>query len=168
MDIKDAARRVMAAKLVADAVRAHGEPVKAALLDALTGDGVEMVRVKDDSGTNFGTVSVAGNRQKKAKVVDEAVFVAWVKRTRPTEVVEVVRPATQKALLDAATKAGDDVPVDTVTGEVIPGVEMQEGEPYLTLRPTPLAKELMADTLAGSGLLALAVGEQPEGEATDA
>jgi hypothetical protein len=158
MDVKDGGRRLMATKLIAATVAVSGKPLQAELLAEMTRAGVETLRVKDDVGTNYGTVSVVGGKQRRATVVDEAAFLAWVERTRPDEVVRIVRPATAKAILDAATAAGDEVPVDPVTGEVIPGVEMREGEPYLTVRPTPLAKELMADTLAASGILALPSG----------
>lgn len=157
MDVRDAARRVMAAKLISDAVKAQTEHLRQELLAHMTGSEIRQVGVKDDEGQELGTVYVGGNRSLKATVTDERQFLDWVKRTRPGDVVETVRESTRRALLDAASKAG--VPVDTTTGELIPGVEMCAGDPYLATRPTALARELMADTLSRSGLLALPGGE---------
>jgi len=156
MDVRNAARRVMAGKLIADAVREQTEHVRQELLAHMTGSEIRQVGVRDDQGQDLGTVYVGGNRGLKAVVTDEAAFLAWVRRTRPDDVVETVRESTRKALLDAASKAG--VAVDTTTGEVIPGVELVTGDPYLAARPTAYARELMADTLSRSGLLALPGG----------
>lgn len=166
-DVRQLGRQVMAAKLVTDLVKRHGDQWRQQLQDALTAGGVETLRVKDDAGANLGTVSITGNRQRKARVVDEAAFLDWVERTRPDEVVHQVRPATRKKLLDAATAAGDDVPVDTTTGEVIPGVEMADGDPHVTVRPTAFAREQMAAALSGDELVRRAIGAGESGEDDD-
>src|SRR5690606_41618909 len=67
-----------------------------------------------------------------ARVVDEIAFAAWVAQRYPSEIVQSVRPAFAKRLLDEAAKLGD--PVDPQTGEVMPGVEAAQGEPHLTVR----------------------------------
>lgn len=165
-DVKATGRKVMAAQLVAGTIGGIGKDAKAELLPALLNLGSERLRVKGDDGTDYGTIVVAGG-SRKAKVADERAFLAYVKATYPTEVVEVVREAFAKSLLDAASGSGDAVAMDPRTGAVIPGVEIREGEPYLTVRPTPVAKELMADTLASSPLLALTAG-LPEAGGPDA
>lgn len=169
MDMKDAGRRLMAVELVSKTVKGWGDPLRSELLAEMVASGTETLRVRDDEGTNFGAVLVAGARERKARVTDETAFTQWVAQRYPTEVVQVVRDHFAKRLLDAATKAGD--PVDVDTGEVMPGVEMQDREPYLSVRPSQLARELMAETLATSGVLALTAGlPGPEsvGEVPDA
>lgn len=163
-DIKATARQVMAGKLIADTVTDAMKPAKAELFKALTDAGVERVRVKGDDDTNYGVVYIAGGGELKAKVTDEAAFTTWVADRYPSEVVTVVRESFAKKLLDGATREAQQVPVDARTGEVIPGVEMRIGSAYLAVRPTDMAKELMADTLGRSDLLALTsgLGEVPD------
>lgn len=154
-EIKDLARVTMAAKLIADAARDQGSPAREELAAVMAFDGLERARVLGDDGTDFGTVVLAAGR-RTAKVTDPAVFLAWVTARYPDEIVQTVRAAFQERLLAAATKAGD--PVDVSTGELIPGVELTQGEPYLTTRPTAEAKDRMRAALSANGLLALVSG----------
>jgi hypothetical protein len=154
--IQDAARTAMAAKLITDVVAAEHKPVKADLLDRMVDNGVERVRVVDVDGDNLGAVTLNAGR-KSAKVTDPAEFTAWVADRYPGEMVQAVRESFVKKLLDAAT--AENVPVDTATGEVIPGVEIVAGEPYLTVRPNDLARTRMRATLLASGLLQLPGGD---------
>lgn len=151
--IQRAAREVMVGKLVGDVVRQHIDTARAAAHGLMATAGVERVRVKDDVGTDFGTVSFAAGRPA-AKVTDEQAFLRWVVARYPTEVEQVVRAAFRKRLLDAVTGAGD--PVDTSTGEVIPGVEVVAGKPYLVVRSTAEAQTRISATLTVPGLLAIA------------
>ena len=155
-DMKQAARSAMAAQLIAGIITDHHKPLKADLLADMTDLGAERVRVTDDDGTDLGSLSVSSGRVK-AKVTDRRAFVEWVARQYPDELERAVREAFEKKLLDAATAAGD--PVDASTGEVIPGVEVVAGEPYLTVRPTAEAKTRMRVQLQSSGLLQLAAGD---------
>lgn len=151
-DMKEAARSAMAAQLVSKLVGEHAGRFKADLLALMADTGAERVRVADDDGTDLGAMSVAAGRVS-AKVVDQGAFTAWVADRYPFELVQQVRDAFARKLLDAAAAVG--VPVDTVTGEVIPGVEVSTGEPFLTVRPTAAAKDRMRETLRASGLLSL-------------
>lgn len=154
-EIKDLARVAMASKLLADAARAEGDAARAELAALMAGDGLERVRVLGDDSTDYGTVVLAAGR-RTAKVVDPAAFAAWVAARYPDEVVTAVRPAFEARLLAAATKVGD--PVDVGTGELIPGVDLTQGEPYLTTRPSVEAKDRMRAALADNGLLSLVSG----------
>jgi hypothetical protein len=154
-DMKGAARTTMAAKLIADVVASEHKPVKSDLLGMMVDAGVERVRVADDDGLNLGAVSLACG-DPKAKVNDTAAFTAWVADRYPGELVQVVREAFAKKVLDGATAAGD--PIDPATGEIIPGVEMVAGEPYVTVRPSTEARTRMRETLINSGLLSLPSG----------
>lgn len=149
----------MAAKLIGDVMGAEGKAAKSGLLGAMLDQGVERIRVTDDDGTNLGTVTVAA-ADASARVTDEAAFTKWVQQRFPSEIVPTVRASFRKKLLDEATAAGD--PVDASTGEVIPGVEIVPGEPYLSCRPSAEAAGRMRETLRASGLLALTSGEVAE------
>jgi hypothetical protein len=154
-DMKQAARSVMAAQLVAGIIAEHSKPLKADLLADMTDLGAERIRVTDDDGTDLGAVSISAGRTT-AKVTDRRAFVDWVARRYPNELEHLVRAAFEKKLLDAATAAGD--PVDAATGEIIPGVEVLAGDPYVTMRPTVEAKARMRETLQSAGLLQLPSG----------
>lgn len=151
-----AARTTMAAKLIGDVVAAEHKPVKAELCALMVDAGVERVRVTDDAGTNLGAVSLA-RAGAKARLADPAAFTAWVAARYPQHLHQVVREAFVRKVLDDATAA--EAPVDTSTGEVVPGVELVAGEPYVTVRPSPDARERMRETLLSSGLLQLPGGE---------
>jgi hypothetical protein len=154
-DMKQAARSAMAAQLISALVADHGRAFKADLLAQMVDGGSERQRVRDDDGTDLGTVSTSAGR-KAAKVTDVRAFTDWVAQRYPTELVQVVAEAFVRKLLDAALAA--EAPVDVRTGEVIPGVEVVTGEPFLTVRPTTDAKTRMRETLRTSGLLALPSG----------
>jgi hypothetical protein len=160
-DMKTLARTVVAAKLVADEIKARGDEAKAELLYEMTAAGAERVRVTDEDGTDLGPVTVGAGRVSAA-VVDEAAFVEWVAATYPEAIVRTVSPDVRLRLLNAAKKAGE--PVDVATGEVIPGVDITQGANYVSARPSAEAKERMRELLNGSRLLELA-GGGTDGEA---
>lgn len=154
-DMRQAARSAMAAQLISKLVGEHAGTYKTDLLALMADSGAERVRVTDDDDTDLGSVSVSSGRTL-AKVTDVQAFTAWVADRYPYEMVQQVREAFAKKLLDAASAAGE--PVDTVTGEVMPGVEVSVGDSYLTVRPSADAKSRMRETLRASGLLALPTG----------
>ena len=157
VDVREAARQVMSLKLMSKTINERVKPITDELLSHMASAEIRQVGVKDDDGQDLGVVYVGGNRTRKPVVVDEAAFQQWVANTRPQDIVTTVRESARKQILDAAAKAGD--PVDPDTGEVIPGVQMHTGDPYLATKPTQYARELMDSTLAESGLLALPGGE---------
>lgn len=153
--MQEAARTTMAAKLISDAVAAEHKPVKAELLDTMTAAGAERVRVTDADGDNLGTVSLSAGRAS-AKLTDPAAFTAWVAERYPSEMVQAVRGSFTGKVLEQATALGEAV--DQATGEVIPGVEIVTGDPYVTVRPNDLARTRMRAMLLASGLLELPAG----------
>lgn len=163
MNIAAAARRAVAAGLVANGIKDIEKQAKAELLDMCLATGTRTLDVTDEDGTPLATVSKASGKGKAA-VTDTAAFNAWVEENYPeavTEtVVKTVDPDMVLRLLNAATAVGDAVDVET--GEVIPGVEIKAGSVYITARPTAEAKARMKAALAGSPLLELAGGETGE------
>jgi len=154
--LQNAARLLMATRLIDGVVREEIDAAKVVAQQQMQATGAERVRVSDEQGHNLGTVTLAAGRVS-ARVVDEAALLAWVKRNHASEVVETVRESFLRKLLDGAVaraEAGDSTAVGP-DGEVLPGVEVVEGERYVVCRPTPEARDRMRTMLANSGLLAL-------------
>jgi hypothetical protein len=153
-----APRTVIAAKLIADELKAVEMAAKADVLELSEETGGTTFTVKDDDGTKLGTVSKSEGRTS-VKVVNEAALYQWVKANRPDQLVKVIAPAYVKSLIALALEHGDAV--DETTGEVIPGLEVTTGAPFVAARPTPEAKARMHELFQGSSLLELAgrIGE---------
>lgn len=66
---------------------------------------------------------------KRSTHVDEDALTDWVARRYPTEIVETVRPAFRKKLLDQALSRGAVIDGD---GEVCYAVTVSRGTPYPT------------------------------------
>jgi hypothetical protein len=152
-------QKAVAAKLAGDEFDAIHKATKAELLDWCEDTGVTGFELLDDDRTVLASFSkVAG--KTTAVVTNEDAFTAWVEKNYPTEIVKTVRPASREKFLKDAAALGE--PVNAATGEVIPGVEITKGDPYIVTRPTAAARALMKDLLAGSPLLELAGGETGE------
>lgn len=158
-DIRNAARIAMASKLLADAAREEGAAARQVLEEQMRRDGAERIRVTGDNATDYGTVVLAAGR-RTARVVNESAFAKWAADRYPDEVVPTVRPAFRDRLLAHAARTGD--PVDE-QGEVMPGVEIAQGDPYLNVRPTGEARDRMRTALAAQGLLILGASEDVSG-----
>lgn len=166
--IQGAARVVMATRLIGDVVKDETDAAKVTVRELMQQTGAEKLRVTDDAGNNLGTVSLTAGRVS-ARVVDEAAFLAWVVHNHPDETQTVVREAFRRKVLDSATSKAEHGNPTAVgpDGEVVPGVEVVHGVPYVSCRPTPEARDRMRTMLANSGLLALAAGGERD-EAPDA
>lgn len=152
---KELRQRAVAAKLAADEMGAVHKAAKAELLDWCEETGVTGFELLADDRTALASFSrVAG--KVTAVVADEDAFTAWVEKNYPGEIVKTVRPSAREKFLKDAAAEGE--PVNLATGEVIPGVEVRTGDPYLVTRPTAAARALMKQTLEGSLLLELAGG----------
>lgn len=158
-DLQAAARRVAAAKLIGDVLKEEADQARKSTLELMDQLGVERVRVTDESGANLGAVTIAAGRVS-VRVVDEQAFVAWVRRNHPSELVQVVRDSFREKVFASAkakVEPGDSTAVGP-DGEVVPGLEVVHGTPYVTARPTAEARERMRDLLRGSGLFELTSG----------
>lgn len=166
---QDRARVVLAAKLVTDHVKQLSDADRKELFDALSAADSTGMTVRTDDGVELGTISHV-SAKPVAKLVDEKAFTKWVKANRPDQIREVVDKPYKDALLKAATKEG--VAVDTETGEVIPGIELQESTGYISVRENEAGRTLAKALLLQGGLLKLGQGpaepaDQPVVEAAD-
>lgn len=101
----------------------------------------------------------------RATVKNPAAFLAWVKKTLPTEVetVEIVRPGTQKNLLEMAVKDGGWLDEDSGKRIPIPGVEVGGGKPSARVELDDDAEEIIGAAWRSGeidlgGMLAIAAG----------
>jgi len=141
---------LIAGKLITDNLKGQAE--REELAGILADDDTAKVPVRDADGVELGTATLCGGREK-AKVVNEAALLAWVKEHRPDQLRQVVEPAYIKALLKQADTEG--AAADETTGEVIPGIEFVESNAYVSVKPNDLARERMAELIHESGLLQL-------------
>jgi hypothetical protein len=148
MSQQDTARRALVAKTVADEIKKVGDAAKADLLAIMEDGGTERIRVTDDQGEDFGTVTRSPGRTL-ARIIDPEAFLIWVEQRYPDQIVRSVNPAFVDRLLAGAVRRGD--PVDE-QGEEMPGVQIGVGQAYLTVRPTPAARKQAAQILAGHKL----------------
>lgn len=141
---------IMAGTLITSELKGRAE--RAELVEIMTADDVEQVPVRDADGVDLGKASLCA-ATARAKVVDEAALLAWVKARRPDQIREIVEPAYVKSLLKQFDAEG--AAADEVTGEVIPGIEAVEGSPYVKVTPNGAARERMSELIHESGLLQL-------------
>ncbi len=85
---------------------------------------------------------IKANASRRAAVTDEESFLKWVAKNHPEEIVQSVRPAFRSKILND-TKRYEEA-VDVTTGEIVPGVELTKGEPYITVRLADDANERIA------------------------
>lgn len=154
-DAKTLAVQAVALRVLADRVKEAAERTKqqlAAVLDV----GDRKTAVLDD-GTKVGAISYATGA-RRVTVVDERAFTEWVLANYPDEIIPHVRTSFRDALFSRIRDTGE--PVDTGTGEVIPGVETGRGVPYLAVKPNPDTVAALVDAIRQGQLLALEAGDQ--------
>lgn len=95
-------------------------------------------------GRTIAKATMTKGRSKLA-VTDERAFVDWVAGQYPTEIVSHVNPAFVKQLEIHAKGLGAAV---DVVGEPIPGVELLEGDAYVSVRRDPEAPFIVAQLLS--------------------
>ena len=156
-DLRDAAARAAVWQVIEQAAKARKEEAKAELLALEHGDTV----AGKVNGQIVGKASWSKGRAKLV-VTDERAFVNWVAGHYPTEIISQINPAFIRSLEQRAKDTG--APID-LYGEVVPGVEIQTSDPFLTVRREKDADEIVAGLLA-HGRIQLsgirAVGERLE------
>lgn len=144
VDTRALATRLVALRVLKDAVAAADIATRAALLVALlVGDrATAAVTGPDGKPVTIGTVTAANPPTKgtSASVTDMDAFLKWCWKHAHSEVqtVTVVRPAFQRKLLQVVEACGGWV--DPATSEVVdvPGVTFtppSDGRPYLMVKP---------------------------------
>lgn len=148
MNPKQAAVRAAALKVLSDKVKAANDEAKSEALGVLDpGDKLSA----SYQGAKLGSVSVSNGRVS-ARVTDPEAFAAWVAEHYPTEVVHkpVVRDAFAKAVLDASKNAGEPCAPDGTLD--VPGVQVSEGDPYVSVRLAEGAEEVVRRMVADGAM----------------
>lgn len=151
-DTKGLAVQAIALKVLGDKVTERAVVVRAELASALDVGDRKTAALAD--GTKVGSITYANGRVTP-RVVDERAFTAWVSENYPDEIVPLVRSSFRDAIL-AQAKA-NDAPV-TANGELVPGIELRPGNPYLTAKPEPGVASVLLDAMRASALLAIEAG----------
>jgi hypothetical protein len=97
------------------------------------------------AGKDIGTVTLAKGKTT-ASVTDLAAYEAWAAKAHPewieTATITRVNLDATMRLLAAARKLG--VAVDAETGEVVPGIAVNEGDPYPMVKLADDARDVVA------------------------
>lgn len=135
MNLRELTLQAAVLKVLADEIASRLALVKEAAKQAFDDAGAASAKAKLPDGTEVASVTLAGGGGKTASVVSEQAFTEWMARNHPEEIVTVVRDNAKRKILDACKAAG--APVDPATGEVIPGVEVRDSRPYVSVRFKP-------------------------------
>jgi hypothetical protein len=133
-DARQAAVRVAALKALYDKVREAYNAARSDALGALSpGDRLHAAL---PDGADIGTVAVVGGRTS-AKVTNPAALLEWVTVNAPDEVEHVarVRESYVGALLSRCENV-DGAAMHAKTGELLPGVRFETGDPYTRVTQT--------------------------------
>lgn len=141
MNRRELAAKVLLAKILGDHIGSLIKDSKADLvLEMAPGDRVAVGPDALGGAAQLGAVTMTRGRQV-AKVLDRKAFLAWVLKHHESETYVEVRPAFERYILDVALAEG--IAVDRETGEVIPGVQIVDSDPYLMVKPTNEAREVL-------------------------
>lgn len=131
MSLKETALRVAVLATLTDKVKATLAQARREQADAMGEVGAAGVNVELADGRRVAKVALVAGRVS-AQVADEKDLLEWVQANYPDQVETVVRVRDgfrQRLLTDAANKGA---PVDPVTGEVVPGIGIRTGAPYVS------------------------------------
>jgi hypothetical protein len=155
----EATRQVLLLEAARDQLDARAK----ALREGLNADAVAEYEEQGSAQTwRFELGTWSQGISKDAPVVeDPRSWVKWVKDRYPAEVVEVVNPSFQKAVLSRLIAVGDEV-LEPTTGEIVPGLGVRPGGRPLTMRFKPSgdalavadqhAAKLVDEVTAGLGI----------------
>lgn len=154
MSLKDTATRAAVLSALHDAIGAELKEARAelqaGLREARAETGTQQIGVSLPSGQDVGKATLV-QPKPAAVVVDQAAFTAWVRSTRPGEIVRrfvtEVRPAWQALLLKEITAAGVAQWCDPETGELhdVPGVAMQGRAAYTRMTVPDEGRQAIAE-----------------------
>jgi hypothetical protein len=140
-DMRDAAARAVVFQVLEQRAKELKDQARAELSTLEPGD---TLAAKWD-GQLLGKATMTAGRTKLV-VTDESKLLEWLQRNHPTEIVVTPNPAYLKAL--ETTARGVGAVIDN-QGEIVPGVELQHGDPYVSVRREKDAPFVVAQLLSG-------------------
>lgn len=135
MNRAEMTRRVLLLEAAAAECKARAAKVRADLDADARAELAEQGTAPTWRLADVGTWSLPVSKEAPT-VTDGAALVEWCKHRYPSEIVEVINPAFQSALLARLSPVGEAV-VDPATGEVVPGLGVRPGGQPLALRFKP-------------------------------
>lgn len=153
------AGRAVVAKVFVESASALSKAVRDVVEPGL--EPGEHITAQLGDGTRVGKVR-RNERSTVAVTTDEHALLKWVQRNRPDEVqsIPTIRPAFLEYLRKQCKTHG--FAFDETSGEIVPGIEAQEGSASYVVTPTDegraLVKSRLADLIAG-GVLELPASE---------
>jgi hypothetical protein len=140
-DMRDAAARAVVFQVLEQAAKQHKDAAKAELSMMEPGD---TLAGKWD-GQLLGKATMTTGRSKIV-VTDEKKLIEWLQYHHPDEIVMSINPAYLRLLESRAKEVGG---VIDGQGEVIPGLELVNGDPYVSVRKEKDAPFVVAQLLSG-------------------
>jgi hypothetical protein len=153
MSLRELTLQAVALKVIIDEASARLAIVKMAAQEVFEDTGSTQAPAVLPGGTKVATISLAGGDSQTASVTNEGTFLAWMIANHPEETEVVVRDNAKKKILDAAKKAGHAI--DPETGEIIPGIEVRDSRPYVSIRFRPGGADAVADAWLAGELAAI-------------
>lgn len=139
--MRDAAARAIVFQVLEQAAKARKDEAKAELAQMEPGD---TIAGKWD-GQLLGKATMTTGRTKLI-VTDEQKLLEWLQYNQPDEIVMSINPAYLRLLESRAKEVG--AVIDT-QGELIPGLELVSGDPYVSVRKEKDAPFVVAQLLSG-------------------
>lgn len=143
--LRDLALELAAITVIADSAKEAKEKLRTEFAQALEDVGADAAKANLE-GEEIAKVSLI--KPKKAAVInDDAAFVKWTKANAPTEIVETVRDAFRRVLLEDIVIQGDDA-IYAATGEILTFVSIIDKQPYISTRFQPEGRSKVIDAIA--------------------
>lgn len=137
-DLRDAAARAVAWQIIEQAAKARKDEARAELAALEPGD---TIAGKWD-GQLLGKATMTHGKSKVV-ITDHQQLVEWLQYTHPTEILISANPAYVATLQHVG-----GVVIDK-DGAVVPGVEVVQGDPYVSVRKEKDAPFVVAQLLSG-------------------
>lgn len=132
-------------------IKSIADGLRVRVTEQMGTDDEERVGAKLPDGTKLGSITYSEGR-RSVKLTDEGTALAWCERAHPEQVqtITIIRPAYLKKLLDVAGSLPvGSKGVDPATGEELPFIEVQQGQPYISVTSTKEGTERMAALAMG-------------------
>lgn len=158
-DLRETAARLALARVVGDKVREYIADARGDMEPQL--EPGEKIKAVMPDGTAIGNVQ----RTERSKVVKVNLhqLAPWVEKNRPDQMARTIQDGYLTYLMKLCKEHGHAF--DERTGEVIPGIELVEGESSFRVTPNDNARAIVAQTF--HEFLALPGGESGSDSGTD-
>lgn len=133
------------ATLMADVIKEQRDNLRESLAKEFKEIGADSTKVKIDDVT-IGKISLV-EPKPKAYIQDEYLFTQWVVENYPHEIMQVVREAFKKKILDMVEFDENGRCFLSETGEVVAGLNVKQTEAYVSTRFEKDGRENLANAL---------------------